>query len=80
VNREDQKRDEEVPLHPEPAGWRDRDFIDFPTGWWLADQVEHTDPRCSYVQASGGLLCDCGAIRAEWQRRRDDHDRSGEQQ
>lgn len=57
-------------LHPEPDGWRDRDFIDYPTGWWLADIVDHADPRCSYAQTSGAVLCDCGAIEAEWVRRR----------
>lgn len=46
------------------------DFIDFPTGWRIANEgVEHTDPRCSYVQTNGALLCDCGAIRVEWERR-----------
>jgi hypothetical protein len=59
----------EPPLHPEPEGWRDRDFIDFPTGWWLADLVEHPNPLCSYAQTAGALLCDCGAIEAEWRRR-----------
>jgi hypothetical protein len=46
------------------------DFLDFPTAWRIAREgVAHTDPRCSYVQTSGGLLCDCGAIEAEWERR-----------
>lgn len=47
-------------------------FLDFPTAWWLAARVEHTDPRCSYVQHNGGFLCDCGAIEAEFERRRTD--------
>lgn len=57
-------------LHPEPVGWRDRDFIDFPTAWWINDGLtEHLDPRCSAVQTAA-FLCDCGAIQAEWERRR----------
>jgi hypothetical protein len=84
VNREDQNRDEgkfaAEPLHSRPAGWRDRDFIDFPTGWWLADIVEHLNPLCSYAQTNGALLCDCGAIQAEWERRREVDDHPGEQQ
>lgn len=47
------------------------DFLDFPTAWWLAARVEHPNPKCSYAQTGGGLLCDCGAIQAEWKRRRD---------
>ncbi len=46
------------------------DFLDFPTAWRIANEgVEHTDPRCSYVQHNGGFLCDCGAIQVEWERR-----------
>jgi hypothetical protein len=46
------------------------DFIDFPTGWYLANQgLLHTDRRCSYIQTWGGSLCDCGAIQREWERR-----------
>lgn len=49
--------------------WR-FDFIDFPTGWHIARQgVVHTSRKCSYVQTWGSLLCDCGAIQAEWERR-----------
>jgi hypothetical protein len=60
---------------PHPDGSRcvlpvREDFIDFPTGWRLAREgVVHTDPRCSYVQTGGALLCDCGAIETEWARR-----------
>jgi hypothetical protein len=32
--------------------------------------VLHTDRRCSYIQTWGAILCDCGAIEAEWARRR----------
>jgi transcriptional regulator with XRE-family HTH domain len=46
------------------------DMLDFPTGWRLANEgIEHPDPRCSYVQTDGALLCDCGAIQTEWRRR-----------
>jgi hypothetical protein len=46
------------------------DFIDFPTGWYLASQgLLHTDRCCSYIQTWGALLCDCGAIQREWERR-----------
>ncbi len=61
-----------TPSHPEPEGWRDRGFIDIPAMWWLHDQItEHLDPRCSALPgwspiSGGGLLCDCGAIQAEW--------------
>ena len=52
--------------------------MDFPTAWAIqkevGEQLQH-DPRCSSVPGwhpfSGpGLLCDCGAIRDEWERRR----------
>lgn len=46
------------------------DFIDFPTAWWLAARVEHSDPKCSYAQTEGALLCDCSAIQNEWEKRR----------
>lgn len=55
---------------PAPC-WR-AGFIDFPTGWHIQRQgVIHVDRRCSAVQTWGGCLCDCGAIDAEWKRRRD---------
>ncbi|BEL07812.1 hypothetical protein Q0Z83_060030 [Actinoplanes sichuanensis] len=48
----------------------DLDFLDFPTAWYIADKgVVHTDRRCSYIQTFGALLCDCGAVEAEWRRR-----------
>jgi hypothetical protein len=57
----------DAPTNPEPVR---EDFIDFPTGWRIQDEgVEHTDPRCSAVQANGAFLCDCGAIETEWKRR-----------
>jgi hypothetical protein len=53
-----------------PPNWQ-FDFIDFPTGWHIARLgVLHTDRRCSYIQTWGAILCDCGAIEAEWARRR----------
>lgn len=49
------------------------DFLDFPTAWWIQEQgLTHTDPRCSAVQSNGAFLCDCGAVNAEWTRRRSD--------
>ena len=46
------------------------DFLDFPTAWRITNEgVDHTSPRCSYVQTEGALLCDCGAIQTEWERR-----------
>jgi hypothetical protein len=54
-----------------PPNWQ-FDFIDFPTGWHIARLgVLHTDRRCSYIQTWGAILCDCGAIEAEWARRRE---------
>lgn len=53
-----------------PPCWL-RGSIDFPTGWHIQRQgVIHTNRRCSAVQSWGGMLCDCGAIEAEWRRRR----------
>ena len=50
---------------------------DFPTAWAIQREVgpslEH-HPRCSSVpgwcyMSGPGLLCDCGAVLSEWQRR-----------
>lgn len=47
------------------------DMLDFPTAFEIQSEgVEHTDPRCSAVQTGGAMLCDCGAVEAEWERRR----------
>lgn len=38
--------------------------MDFPTAWAIARETpvgEH-DPRCSYAQTTGGLLCDCEVL------------------
>lgn len=51
--------------------------LDYPTAWAIQKEVgESLDhhPRCSSVPGwdpiSGpGLLCDCGAVECEWQRR-----------
>jgi len=48
--------------------------MDFPTAWAFIreqhpDPREH-DPRCSWVQASGGILCDCHVINDEYARRK----------
>jgi hypothetical protein len=54
-----------------PPNWA-LNFIDFPTGWHIARLgVLHTDRRCSYIQTWSAILCDCGAIEAEWARRRE---------
>lgn len=46
------------------------DFLDYPTAWRIAKEgVEHTSDQCSQVQTAGALLCDCGAVRVEWERR-----------
>lgn len=43
--------------------------LDFPTAWRLARRgLVHKTWRCSYVQAWGGFLCDCGAIEDEFRR------------
>lgn len=60
---------DEVRVDEDEPDWS-REFLDFPTAWWLAPRVEHGDPRCSYAQTGGALLCDCGAVEAEWHRRR----------
>lgn len=50
-----------------------QDFLDFPTAWWIQEQgFGHTDERCSAVQSNGALLCDCGAVEADWKRLRDE--------
>jgi hypothetical protein len=48
------------------------DFIDFPTAHRIAREIEgkaEHHPKCSAVQTSGGLLCDCAAVPVEWARR-----------
>jgi hypothetical protein len=49
-------------------------IMDFPTAWAYIreqhpDPAEH-DPRCSWVQARGGILCDCHILNAEYDRRK----------
>lgn len=48
------------------------DYLDFPTAWWIQEEpgFDHLDPRCSAVQTNGVMLCDCGAVEAEWKRQR----------
>lgn len=45
--------------------------MDFPTAWRLlreiGDKLDH-HPRCSFTQAN--MLCDCGTLGNEWDRRR----------
>src|SRR5690242_11251447 len=55
-------------------------FCDFPTVWAICRSgIGHADPRCSYVQTGGAILCDCEAVEAAWTRLRKDagleHDR-----
>lgn len=46
------------------------DFIDFPTGWRIqCEGLTHVDQRCSAAQTDGAMLCDCAALRTEWERR-----------
>lgn len=49
-------------------------IMDYPTAWAFIreqhpDPNEH-DPRCSWVQASGGILCDCHVLNDEYARRK----------
>jgi hypothetical protein len=51
-------------------------IMDYPEGWAFVrekhpDPREH-DPRCSWVQASGGILCDCHVLNDEYARRKAD--------
>lgn len=55
------------------------DFLDFPTAWRIlreSPDLEH-HLRCSYEQTDGALLCDCGAVEREWERRRDEQQGAG---
>lgn len=53
------------------------DFLDYPTAWAIQNEVGPTldhDRFCSSVpgwdRLSGpALLCDCGAVEREWERR-----------
>jgi hypothetical protein len=45
------------------------DFLDFPTAWRLQPRVVEHHPKCSAAQTQGGMLCDCGSVVAEWERR-----------
>jgi hypothetical protein len=49
-------------------------IMDFPTAWKFVRE-EHPDPaehhsRCSWVQAKGGILCDCHVLNDEYARRK----------
>lgn len=42
-------------------------FCDYPTGWDICRAgIEHIDPRCSYTQTNGAILCDCAAVELAW--------------
>lgn len=51
------------------------DFCDFPTAWAIQEHADLTHhPRCSSLPgwhplSGSGLLCDCGAVVKEWERR-----------
>lgn len=53
--------------------------LDYPTAWAIQKEVGNTlehHPRCSSVPGwhplSGpGILCDCGAVELEWERRQE---------
>ena len=38
--------------------------VDFPRAWQIAraTPAEDHDPRCSYAQTSGAILCDCRVL------------------
>ena len=38
--------------------------VDFPRGWQIARSAPFGshDPACSFVQAAGGMLCDCAVL------------------
>lgn len=38
--------------------------MDFPTAWAIVNATSPTDhdPRCSFAQTSGALLCDCHVL------------------
>jgi hypothetical protein len=38
--------------------------MDFPRAWEIAQAkpVAEHDPRCSYAQTDGGMLCDCHVL------------------
>lgn len=66
--------------HDEAVFWADSSSLpwicvmDFPTAWAFIreqhpDPTEH-DPRCSWVQAKGGVLCDCHVLMDEYNRRK----------
>lgn len=49
-------------------------IMDYPTAWAFIreqhpDPSEH-HPRCSWVQSSGGVLCDCDVLNKEYARRK----------
>ena len=57
-----------------------RTTLDYPTAWAIQKEVGETldhHPNCSSVPGwhalSGpGLLCDCGAVEREWERRNEE--------
>lgn len=47
--------------------------LNYPSAFAIQTTVGHAlehDPKCSYVQADGALLCDCDAVVREWERLR----------
>lgn len=55
--------------------------LDYPTAWAIQKEVGQSlyhHPRCSSVpgwdpMSGPGMLCDCGALEREWERRRAEH-------
>lgn len=44
------------------------DFLDFPTAWRIQERTVEHHPECS-SRPEWRLLCDCGSVQAEWERR-----------
>lgn len=47
-------------------------IMDYPEAWAFArgSLMSDHDPRCSYRQTRGGILCDCHVIDDEYERRK----------
>jgi hypothetical protein len=51
-------------------------IMDYPTAWAYVRERAHKygtrehDPKCSFVQAHGGFLCDCHVLNDEYDRRK----------
>lgn len=56
------------PIKALPERSRDLDYIDYPAGWAMQSSggIIHTDERCSALQTSGAMLCDCDGLLNRW--------------